>query len=52
VIEGASLTRGEHAGCLTDLDQMAIGITQLAADVPAVILGRGEELRLLERHSW
>src|SRR4029453_773076 len=35
---------GGHAGRLADLDQVPVGVAQVAADLPAVDLGWGEEL--------
>src|SRR5919199_6730863 len=40
----AARRSGGHAGRLADLDQVAVGVAHVAADLPAVDLGWGEEL--------
>src|SRR6266545_674157 len=43
--QSALLPFAGHAGRLANLDQMAVGVAHVAADLSAVVLGLGEELR-------
>jgi hypothetical protein len=47
---GGNLSRsGEYAGGLADLDQVAVGVPDIGADLTSMILWLGEELRALRR---